>query len=121
LKKLFEMNEWEIEGASNEGEVTRKIKDFLPFDVTGVDMCLSLQNSRKGEGEVRTIERICKKDPLTQIIAISTYMDAGDVLNNIYEVLKYNIYQNTLEKIKRIIWKRNNFYFISSSRNRKRD
>jgi len=83
---------WEAEIALNEDRATGIIRDFPPFDVAVVDMCLSPQD-KKGEGGLRTIERISKKDPGTQIIAVSTYMDLEDVLNTVYKALAYNIYR----------------------------
>ncbi|MFH0774820.1 MAG: response regulator [bacterium] len=83
---------WEVEIALNENRAIGVIRDFPPFDVSVVDMCLS-PGDKKGEGGLRTIERISKKDPGTQIIAVSTYMDLEDVLNTVYKALAYNIYR----------------------------
>ncbi|MEK9148918.1 MAG: response regulator, partial [Candidatus Desantisbacteria bacterium] len=91
-QELCQGKEWEAEIALNEDRAIGIIRDLPPFDVTVVDMCLSSQD-KKGEGGLRTIERISKKDPASQIIAVSTYMDLDDVLNTVYRALAYNIYR----------------------------
>ncbi|HAW50173.1 TPA: hypothetical protein DCX16_04420, partial [bacterium] len=59
LKELFVIKGWDTTVASSEEGAMGIIRDYSPFDVAVVDMCLSAQD-RKGEGGVRTIERICK-------------------------------------------------------------
>ncbi|MEW6103597.1 MAG: response regulator [bacterium] len=91
-KGLFQSKGWEVTPASSAEEAWKIINSSPSFDVAVVDMCLSPED-KEGIGGLNTIKVINKKDPSTQIIAVSTYLDIEDVLNNIYKALKYHLYQ----------------------------